>query len=65
MTSDDAPKSSLSGARHSKSGEQSRRAELERIRAMTPLQRMALAFALGRRDRSLGALRGETIGDDP
>ena len=47
----------LSGEKFSKSNEAARLAQLERINAMSPLQRMALALELGRRRRQLDRLR--------
>jgi hypothetical protein len=43
--------------RSSPSAQASQAAELARIRAMTPLQRMELAYALGRRRLALMAMR--------
>ena len=43
-------------SRPSASADASRAAELERVRAMTVLERMALALALGRRCRTVAAL---------
>lgn len=54
------PRLNFFGGRYSKSAEESRRAEIERIKAMTPLERMGMALALGRRRRALAALRSET-----
>ena len=56
------PYSSLSGERYSKCAEESRRAQLERIRAMAPLARMAAALALGRRHRDLDRERAKPAG---
>jgi hypothetical protein len=53
MTSRNERPKTLSGRRFSTSSEGSRRAELERIRAMTALERMALALSLGRQRRAL------------
>lgn len=55
----------LSGARFSKSGEESRQAQLQRILAMSPLARMASALALGRRHRALEARRAPATGGVP
>jgi hypothetical protein len=43
----------LSGRRYSASNEASRREEIERIKKMTPLERIGLALALGRRRKRL------------
>jgi hypothetical protein len=51
------PPRSISGRRYSASGEASRRDELERLKSATPIERMALALALGRRRRQLLELR--------
>lgn len=40
---------SISGARRSASGEASRREEIERVKKMSPVERMGLALRLGRR----------------
>lgn len=55
MTDDPPPPraASISGARFSRSNEAARRAERERIAAMTPLERMSLALSLGRQRRAL------------
>jgi hypothetical protein len=45
--------------RSSPSAQASQAAELARIRAMTPLQRMELALALGRRRLALMAMRAQ------
>jgi hypothetical protein len=45
--------------RASASADASRTAELQRIRAMSPLERMALALALGRRCKTVAALARE------
>jgi hypothetical protein len=52
-------RTSLSGRRFSASVEASRAAELARVRAMSALERMELALALGQRRRALLALRAE------
>ena len=57
------PTMNLSGKRRSASAEASRDEELERIRRMTPLQRMALALSLGRRHRDLVAARAGTANE--
>jgi hypothetical protein len=49
---------SLLTERYSACNEAARRAQQERIWAMTPYERMALAFALGRRRRALQARFG-------
>jgi hypothetical protein len=51
--------STLSGSRYSKSGEESRKAELERIKQLTPLQRIERALALGRSWAELLRVRAE------
>lgn len=45
--------SRLSGRRHSRCNAESRRAQIERILAMTAIERVALALSLGRRDAEL------------
>lgn len=62
MTSreDQGAPASLSGARRSKSIEESRQAELERIIAMSPMERAALALSLGRRQRALASMAAAT-----
>lgn len=55
--SEQGPTPALSGAQPSKCAEESRAAQLARIRAMTPKERMALALELGRRHRQLEAAR--------
>ena len=49
---------SLLTERYSASNEAARAAQQDRIWAMTPYERMALAFALGRRRRALEARVG-------
>jgi hypothetical protein len=51
------PGGSIGGRRRSLSMELSRRAALERILEMSPVERMALALALGRRRRALAQER--------
>jgi hypothetical protein len=50
-------RAALSGRRVSACGEASRAAEFARVRALTAVERMALALALGERRRALAALR--------
>jgi hypothetical protein len=57
MDRDDRTPPDLSGPRRSKSAEAARAAELARIIAMTPRQRMAVALGLGRRRLALERLR--------
>lgn len=54
----------LSGDRASKSNEEARRAQLERIRAMTPFERMALALALGRRRKLVDSKHSKPGADE-
>lgn len=46
---------SISGARRSASGEASRREEIERVKKMSPVERVLLGLSLGRRNRELYA----------
>lgn len=50
------------GRRTSRSASAARAAEIARIRRMTPMERMSLAMALGRRRRELEALRAVGAG---
>ncbi len=50
------------GRRTSQSASAARAAEIARIRRMTPMERMSLALALGRRRRELEALRAVRAG---
>jgi len=54
------PGASPSQPRKSGSAEAARKAELERIVAMTPVERMALALSLGRRRLELEQKRRES-----
>lgn len=60
---DDTAPTKVPGSRSSRSAQASRAAEMERLRRMTPLERMALALALGRRRLELAALRKGGAGE--
>jgi hypothetical protein len=53
VSNEKTPRVDFFGARYSKCADESRKAQLARIEAMTPLERMAMALALGRRRRAL------------
>jgi len=57
MEEERKPGASIGGRRRSRSMESTRRAALERILQMSPVERMALALGLGRRRLALARER--------